>query len=148
MLKIFFLLILITAPAQSETIIIKSPSAKKKSKAILDKNFLFMKTGNEEAFTRGHSVPNSQAQHNPESKSSSNLSHINSSLNQTQKKHTNIRKQVTAPKPESKSMNPNSSSTAQTKTQVNIYDEDNWQEYTDYEEIEMEESLGVKAIIR
>lgn len=148
MLKLFLVLLLCFNSVIAETIIIKSPNAKKRSKAILDKNFLFMKADTEEAFTREVSDSTPHTSNRPPVESSSNLGNINSSLNQTRKKNTNIGKPIITTYKPTSTNNKISSQTPQVKTQVNIYDENNWQEYADYEEIEIEESLGVKAIIK
>jgi hypothetical protein len=148
MLKILFMILLSFNGAIAETIVIQSPSAKKRSKAILDKNFLFMKSNSEEAFTRETSSSNQSNANLHQAKphaSSSSLANINSSLSQIKKVQvTSLPKKSQMPvatmqAPAQKSEH---------KPNINIFDENNWDDYVDYEEIELEESLGVKAVIK
>jgi hypothetical protein len=148
MLKILFMTLLSFNGAIAETIIIQSPNNKKRSKAILDKNFLFMKSNPEEAFTReatSSNQPNTNLHQSKPHASSSRLANINSSLSQIK------RVQVSSPPIASQKPGATKQGPVQKqdrKLDINIFDENNWDDYVDYKEIELEESLGVKAVIK
>ena len=155
MKKTLLLLILLTLPVQAETILIKR-SGVRKSKAILDKKFVFMQSGQEEeAFSRAQTSSSRVNQPRIKEKSSENISSLNNRLIKIKEPVAPvILSKVKVPRSNKILTKIPSSSTVGSSTgktskpvQVNVYDEGNWNDYAEYETVEMDESLNVNAKI-
>lgn len=154
MKKTLLLLLLLSLPVQAETILIKR-SGGRKSKAILNKKFVFMQAGQEEAFTRSEEEQTSPSQGTVKHSSSKNINTLSKKLVRTQVSKPKATRTKVTKAASSTQGNPNGSSgsssnaglTASKPVQQDIYDEGNWGDYAEYETVEFDESLNVNAVI-
>lgn len=156
MKKILLVLIILCLPVNAETIVIKRGGGRR-SKAILDKKFVFMQAGQEEAFTRSEESSSSSSSKPVQHQSSKSINTLSKQLKKTPaRKAAPVKTAAPVTRTASHSKgNPNGHSgrgqgggtVASKPVQQDIYNEDNWGDYAEYETVEMDESLNVNAKI-